>query len=49
MTPRRYPYLYNLIDEYHSLEKYNNGYTIQHDGKGSRLLNKMTVTVKKSL
>ncbi len=36
-----YPYLYNLIDQYRSLEKYNNGYAYNMMFVGPGWLNKM--------
>ena len=36
-----YPYLYNLIDQYRSLEKYNNGYSYNMMFVGPGWLNKM--------
>lgn len=37
----KYPYLYNLIDQYRSLEKYNNGYAYNMMFVGPGWLNKM--------
>lgn len=37
----KYPYLYNLIDQYRSLEKYNNGYSYNMMFVGPGWLNKM--------
>jgi len=37
----QYPYLYNLIDQYRSLEKYNNGYAYNMMFVGPGWLNKM--------
>ena len=36
-----YPYLYNLIDQYRSLEKYNNGYSYNMMFVGPGWMNKM--------